>query len=133
MRRPSSTARVYLAAALLAVLPLSSQSTLPYADESSIVPLSYKVAGIELETQVSPSSAAVRFTKDGVNYSESGERTAYPFIHPLQGQNYSVCRDFGMVKDETSGKEYFHPGVDFAASEGTPVAAAASGKVERYG
>lgn len=129
----------FLTALRLAAFVLSAPTTLhcepslPNADESSIVPLSYKVASVVLETQVSPTSAAVRFTRDGVNYAESGERSAYPFIHPLQGREFAVCRGFGMVKDEARGKEYFHPGVDFAASEGTPVVAAASGKIERYG
>jgi murein DD-endopeptidase MepM/ murein hydrolase activator NlpD len=130
---PVATLVLPLLAALLAVSPTPSEPRSSQADESSIVPLSYRVISIELESQVSPTSASVRFTRDGVSYSENGERSAYPFLHPLQGQECEVSREFGMVKNDAAGGEYFHPGIDFRASEGAAVFAAAAGKVERSG
>ncbi len=103
------------------------------ADESSIVPLSYEVVKIQLESRLTGPEASLRFSRDGVNHSESGERGAYPFLHPLEGQEFSLLRGFGMVNDEVWKKEFFHPGIDFAAAEGSPVLAAASGRVSRSG
>jgi murein DD-endopeptidase MepM/ murein hydrolase activator NlpD len=120
-------------AALLVLLSAQADPLPSTANESSIVPLSYKIATVELESLVSPTEASVRFNRDGVSCSESGDRSSYPFLHPLQGQACEVCREFGPVKDGPSGREYFHPGIDFRASEGAPVFAAASGKVERSG
>jgi murein DD-endopeptidase MepM/ murein hydrolase activator NlpD len=126
-------ARVFFLAISVLLLPLAAEEA-PYgADESSIVPKSYTVIGVTLESQLSGQKADLRFTRDGVNYSESGERGDFPFLNPLQGQKCSVIRDFGMVRDSAQGIEYFHPGVDFSAAEGAPVLAAASGTVTRTG
>lgn len=124
---------IAVCASLLVLLSAQAAPLPSGADESSIVPLSYRISTVELESLVSPTEASVRFNRDGVNYSESGARASYPFLDPLKGQTYEVSREFGLVKDGANGREYFHPGIDFRASEGTPVIAAAAGKVERSG
>ncbi|MEW6669195.1 MAG: peptidoglycan DD-metalloendopeptidase family protein [Thermodesulfobacteriota bacterium] len=54
------------------------------------------------------------------------ERPAAP-INAMQGG--AVSSTFGWRKDPFSGEDRFHYGVDFAASEGTPVRAPMPGKV----
>lgn len=52
------------------------------------------------------------------------------FIMPTIGR---ISSGFGEREDPFSGNDDFHTGVDIAASEGTPIFAAASGVVERTG
>lgn len=49
---------------------------------------------------------------------------------PVSGK---VARGYGWVVDPLDNMERFHPGVDIAASPGTPVKAVLSGKVARIG
>lgn len=54
--------------------------------------------------------------------------TNYSMSPPVSGR---VIKRFGMVKNEVSGEEYFHEGVDIEAPLGSPVVAVLSGTVLR--
>lgn len=69
---------------------------------------------------------------DGDYYSFSAQRLAgKPFTMPLDYAR--VSSPFGFRTHPVKGKHLMHTGVDFAASTGTPVLAAASGTVRFIG
>ena len=57
----------------------------------------------------------------------SAQRKFLPTLPPVENINYTS--NFGYRIDPFSGHQTFHEGVDFAAETGTPINAAASGKV----
>jgi murein DD-endopeptidase MepM/ murein hydrolase activator NlpD len=57
----------------------------------------------------------------------SAQRKFLPTLPPIENINYTS--NFGYRIDPFSGHQTFHEGVDFAAESGTPINAAASGKV----
>jgi murein DD-endopeptidase MepM/ murein hydrolase activator NlpD len=57
----------------------------------------------------------------------SAQRRFLPTLPPIENINYTS--NFGYRLDPFSGHQTFHEGVDFAAESGTPINAAASGKV----
>jgi murein DD-endopeptidase MepM/ murein hydrolase activator NlpD len=57
----------------------------------------------------------------------SAQRKFLPTLPPIENINYTS--NFGYRIDPFSGHSTFHEGVDFAAETGTPINAAASGKV----
>jgi murein DD-endopeptidase MepM/ murein hydrolase activator NlpD len=57
----------------------------------------------------------------------SAQRKFLPTLPPIENINYTS--NFGYRIDPFSGHQTFHEGVDFAAETGTPINAAASGKV----
>ena len=57
----------------------------------------------------------------------SAQRKFLPTLPPVENINYTS--NFGYRIDPFSGHSTFHEGVDFAAETGTPINAAASGKV----
>lgn len=57
----------------------------------------------------------------------SAQRKFLPTLPPIESVNYTS--NFGYRIDPFSGHQSFHEGVDFAAETGTPINAAASGKV----
>ncbi len=57
----------------------------------------------------------------------SAQRRFLPTLPPIENINYTS--NFGYRLDPFSGHQTFHEGVDFAADTGTPINAAASGKV----
>ncbi|WP_233804788.1 M23 family metallopeptidase [Paraburkholderia sp. HP33-1] len=69
---------------------------------------------------------------NGDYYSFSGQRlSAKPFTMPLD--YVRVSSPFGYRTHPVKGKYHMHTGVDFAASKGTPVVAAAAGTVRFVG
>jgi len=52
-----------------------------------------------------------------------------PVLHPVSGYRSVVTRRFGMSRDPFTSKQKMHYGTDFAAADGTPVVASASGFV----
>jgi murein DD-endopeptidase MepM/ murein hydrolase activator NlpD len=57
----------------------------------------------------------------------SAQRKFLPTLPPIENINYTS--NFGYRIDPFTGHSTFHEGVDFAAESGTPINAAASGKV----
>jgi murein DD-endopeptidase MepM/ murein hydrolase activator NlpD len=57
----------------------------------------------------------------------SAQRKFLPTLPPVENVNYTS--NFGYRIDPFTGHQSFHEGVDFAAETGTPINAAASGKV----
>jgi murein DD-endopeptidase MepM/ murein hydrolase activator NlpD len=57
----------------------------------------------------------------------SAQRKFLPTLPPIENINYTS--NFGYRIDPFTGHQSFHEGVDFAAESGTPINAAASGKV----
>ena len=57
----------------------------------------------------------------------SAQRKFLPTLPPIENINYTS--NFGYRIDPFTGHQTFHEGVDFAAESGTPINAAASGKV----
>jgi murein DD-endopeptidase MepM/ murein hydrolase activator NlpD len=57
----------------------------------------------------------------------SAQRKFLPTLPPIENINYTS--NFGYRIDPFNGHSTFHEGVDFAAESGTPINAAASGKV----
>ncbi len=57
----------------------------------------------------------------------SAQRKFLPTLPPVENINYTS--NFGYRIDPFTGHQSFHEGVDFAAETGTPINAAASGKV----
>jgi murein DD-endopeptidase MepM/ murein hydrolase activator NlpD len=57
----------------------------------------------------------------------SAQRKFLPTLPPIENINYTS--NFGYRIDPFTGHQSFHEGVDFAAETGTPINAAASGKV----
>ncbi len=57
----------------------------------------------------------------------SAQRKFLPTLQPIENINYTS--NFGYRIDPFNGHQTFHEGVDFAAESGTPINAAASGKV----
>ena len=57
----------------------------------------------------------------------SAQRKFLPTLPPIESINYTS--NFGYRIDPFTGHQTFHEGVDFAAESGTPINAAASGKV----
>jgi murein DD-endopeptidase MepM/ murein hydrolase activator NlpD len=57
----------------------------------------------------------------------SAQRKFLPTLPPIENINYTS--NFGYRIDPFNGHQSFHEGVDFAAETGTPINAAASGKV----
>jgi len=57
----------------------------------------------------------------------SAQRKFLPTLPPIENINYTS--NFGYRIDPFNGHQTFHEGVDFAAETGTPINAAASGKV----
>jgi murein DD-endopeptidase MepM/ murein hydrolase activator NlpD len=57
----------------------------------------------------------------------SAQRKFLPTLPPIENINYTS--NFGYRIDPFNGHQTFHEGVDFAAESGTPINAAASGKV----
>jgi murein DD-endopeptidase MepM/ murein hydrolase activator NlpD len=57
----------------------------------------------------------------------SAQRKFLPTLPPIENINYTS--NFGYRLDPFNGHQTFHEGVDFAAESGTPINAAASGKV----
>ncbi|TAG03620.1 MAG: M23 family metallopeptidase [Betaproteobacteria bacterium] len=57
----------------------------------------------------------------------SAQRKFLPTLPPIENINYTS--NFGYRLDPFTGHQTFHEGVDFAAETGTPINAAASGKV----
>jgi murein DD-endopeptidase MepM/ murein hydrolase activator NlpD len=57
----------------------------------------------------------------------SAQRKFLPTLPPIENINYTS--NFGYRLDPFNGHQTFHEGVDFAAEAGTPINAAASGKV----
>ena len=57
----------------------------------------------------------------------SAQRKFLPTLPPIESINYTS--NFGFRIDPFNGHSTFHEGVDFAAESGTPINAAASGKV----
>jgi murein DD-endopeptidase MepM/ murein hydrolase activator NlpD len=57
----------------------------------------------------------------------SAQRKFLPTLPPIENVNYTS--NFGYRLDPFNGHQTFHEGVDFAAESGTPINAAASGKV----
>ena len=57
----------------------------------------------------------------------SAQRKFLPTLPPIENINYTS--NFGFRIDPFNGHSTFHEGVDFAAESGTPINAAASGKV----
>jgi murein DD-endopeptidase MepM/ murein hydrolase activator NlpD len=57
----------------------------------------------------------------------SAQRKFLPTLPPIENVNYTS--NFGYRLDPFTGHQTFHEGVDFAADSGTPINAAASGKV----
>ncbi|MCM1378275.1 MAG: M23 family metallopeptidase [Clostridium sp.] len=53
-----------------------------------------------------------------------------PSVLPLPFNSSMVAAGFGMRRDPVNATSRFHSGMDFSASEGTPVYAAADGRVE---
>ncbi len=66
---------------------------------------------------------------DGLLVEDSVSRRFLPSLQPVEVKWRSS--DFGYRIDPFSGMKAFHEGVDFPAPKGTPVVAAASGKVIR--
>ncbi len=52
-----------------------------------------------------------------------------PFISPVDPQTSWISSSFGMRTSPFTGKSQFHPGIDIAGCEGTPIMAPAEGKV----
>jgi murein DD-endopeptidase MepM/ murein hydrolase activator NlpD len=58
---------------------------------------------------------------------DSAQRKFLPSLPPIDGGNYTS--NFGYRVDPFTGSRTFHEGIDFSADTGTPILAAASGKV----
>jgi murein DD-endopeptidase MepM/ murein hydrolase activator NlpD len=61
------------------------------------------------------------------NRQEKLDRT--PFLSPVDPQASWVSSSFGMRISPFTGKPQFHPGIDMAGCEGTPILAPAAGRV----
>lgn len=62
--------------------------------------------------------------------SQKGKLSHVPAIMPFSNKNIPITGGYGMRRDPLTGLATFHTGLDFACAEGTPVYAAADGKVE---
>lgn len=56
--------------------------------------------------------------------------THIPGTLPIAAADATLSAGYGIRRDPVSGQRTFHPGIDFAASTGTPVYATADGRVE---
>jgi murein DD-endopeptidase MepM/ murein hydrolase activator NlpD len=69
---------------------------------------------------------------DGLLLENSANRRFLPTQLPVAGTSWRSS-DFGYRVDPFTGMKAFHEGIDFSANPGTPVIAAASGRVTRAG
>ncbi len=65
--------------------------------------------------------------------SGGGGNASSQIAHPLAGQTFSESSKYGMRKHPVYGDYRMHTGLDFSASIGTPIAAAADGVVVKAG
>lgn len=61
--------------------------------------------------------------------SRSDELSHIPSILPIAKGTESVSGGYGIRRDPVSKRSEFHPGIDFAVKEGTPVVATAAGRI----
>lgn len=64
---------------------------------------------------------------DILTLRERVEKSAFPSLHPVSSGWFAS--NFGWRLDPFNGKQSMHEGVDFTAATGTPIKAAAGGKV----
>lgn len=92
-----------------------------------------RIAEISGRPAMAPSSPAGGFSSlvnAAVAAPEAGAPEAAPMQWPVAGQ---ITSPFGERKNPLGAGDDFHPGVDIAADAGTPIAAAAAGRVVSAG
>jgi hypothetical protein len=120
-----------LAAGALAVVPLVREvlgAAVPAARGAALDGL---VTGATLVGCLSPIATAQLGVLEALLVADSANRKFMPTLAPVVDGWFSS--NFGYRIDPFSGMQSFHEGIDFPAETGTPVVAAASGKVVESG
>lgn len=84
----------------------------------------------DLDTQFKEEVVSFNKAVGALNKAKNAVRS-FPIVHPAPGK--AISSRFGNRKDPILGRSAFHAGLDFRTPTGTPIRAAADGKIVKAG